>query len=269
MSERCLKLICNGEFEIVKITEDLYDAAVEDFVILFFVSLVFFFFFPLTFLFKLFQNYFSKNENLGIALNLIGCQDTRASQEKFLRLLLKDNISFAARHIPSQQLAALCVNKIEVNKIENSSHTTEAEPNVGIPKMEKIGEIIHHMTTSFDVYKEWQGNCIIELTFLSTRTEFCRRGLALHLTDFILDYGRKLKEQDSKEALDLPAHVKGQRSEALTSVFTSRFSQRIGEKLGFVTLFREEYTKFSFEGETLAEKIDPQHKYIIFVAKRL
>ncbi|KAI9579676.1 uncharacterized protein LOC119639240 [Glossina fuscipes] len=241
MSERCLKLICNGEFEIVKITEDLYDAAVE-----------------------LFQNYFSQNENLGIALNLTGCQDTRALQENFVRLLLKDNISFAARHIPSQQLAAMCV-----NKIENSSHTTETEPNSGIPKMEKIGEIIHHMTTSYDVYKEWQVNCIIELIFLSTRTEFSRRGLALHLTEFILDYGRKLKAEDSKEALELPAHVKGQRPEVITSVFTSRFSQRIGEKLGFVTLFREEYTKFSFEGETLAKKIDPQHKYIIFVAKRL
>uniref|UniRef100_A0A1A9WRU5 N-acetyltransferase domain-containing protein n=1 Tax=Glossina brevipalpis TaxID=37001 RepID=A0A1A9WRU5_9MUSC len=239
MSEQCLKLICNDEFEIVKITENLYDEAIE-----------------------LFQTEFAKYENLNIAFNLIDCKDPR--DDKFIRLLLKDNISFAARHIRTQQLVAICINRIATPCL-----TKETGGEVPNPKLQKIGEIIHHMTTSRDVYKEWQVKCTIELTFLSTRNEFTRRGLALNLVEYTLDYARKLKEENSKEALELPTHLKDQRPEAVTAVFTSRFSQRIGEKLGFVTLFREEYTKFSFEGKTLAEKIDPEHMYIIFVAKRL
>uniref|UniRef100_A0A1A9WRU4 N-acetyltransferase domain-containing protein n=1 Tax=Glossina brevipalpis TaxID=37001 RepID=A0A1A9WRU4_9MUSC len=244
MSAKCLKLICNGEFEIVKITEDLYDEAVE-----------------------LFKNYFVKYENLSIACNLRDTDKTRNEMEKFIRHLLKDNISFAARHIPTQQLAAMCINKITNPAADiKTDHIFEI---LESPNMDKIGEIMHHLETSFDIYKEWQVKCIIELTFLSTRTEFTRRGLALMLAEFTLNYGHKLKEEDSKETLELPAHLKGQRPEAITSVFTSRFSQRVGEKLGFVTLSCEEYAKFSFEGKSFAEKIDPQHKYIIFAAKRL
>ncbi|KAL9891298.1 arylalkylamine N-acetyltransferase 1-like [Glossina fuscipes fuscipes] len=244
MSAQCLKLICDGEFEIVKITEELYDEAVE-----------------------LFKNYFVKYENLSIACNLRDTEETRSEMEKFIRLLLRDNISFAARHIPSQQMAAMCINKM-TNPSANikPDHIFEI---LESPNMEKIGEILHHLETSYDIYKEWQVKCIIELTFLSTRTEFSRRGLALILAEFTVDYGRKLKEEGSKESLELPAYLKGQQPEAITSVFTSHFSQRVGEKLGFVTLFREEYSKFSFEGKTFAEKIDPQHKYIIFAAKHL
>lgn len=65
---------------------------------------------------QLFKNYFVKYENLSIACNLRDTEETRSEMEKFIRLLLRDNISFAARHIPSQQLAAMCINKMTVGE---------------------------------------------------------------------------------------------------------------------------------------------------------
>lgn len=137
------------------------------------------------------------------------------------------------------------------------------------PNLKTVGEYLHTIEYTNNIFKAWQIDCVIELTFLSTRTDYGRRGIALSLANFLLDFAGKLKEGDAPECLQLPAHLKGQKPQAVISVFTSRYSQNVGEKLGFETLFKQENSKFVFNGKTFAEKIDPQHQYSIFAAKRL
>lgn len=137
------------------------------------------------------------------------------------------------------------------------------------PNMQTVGEYLHIMECTFDIFKEWQIDCVIELTFLSTRNDYGRRGIALALANYLLEYAEKLKNGSETECNELPIHLKGLKPEAITSVFTSRYSQIVGEKLGFKTLFQIENSKFSFEGKTFAEKIDPIHKYSIYAAKKL
>lgn len=135
--------------------------------------------------------------------------------------------------------------------------------------MRTVGEYLHAMECTYDIFKEWQIDCVIELTFLSTRSDYGRRGIAVALANYLLEYAGKLKDGTTKECDELPHHLRGLKPKAIISVFTSRYSQIVGEKLGFETLLQVENSKFSFEGRTFAEKIDPIHKYSIFAAKRL
>lgn len=135
--------------------------------------------------------------------------------------------------------------------------------------MKIVGDYLHTIEYTYDIFKEWQIDCVIELTFLSTRTDYGRRGIAQSLAKYLIEYATQLKQGNCKDLEQLPEHLREQRPQAIISVFTSRFSQIVGEKLGFETLFKEENTKFSFEGKTFAEKIDPIHKYSTFAALRL
>ena len=137
------------------------------------------------------------------------------------------------------------------------------------PNMRTVHEYLHTMEYTYDIFKEWQIDCIIELSFLSTRSDYGRRGIALALTNYLMEYAGKLKDGAAKECDELPQHLRGSKPKAIIAVFTSRYSQIVGEKLGFETLFQVENSKFTFEGKTFAEKIDPIHKYSIFAAKRL
>ncbi|XP_037823221.1 uncharacterized protein LOC119611645 [Lucilia sericata] len=244
MPSQSLQLICDGEVEIIKITEDLYEEAIE-----------------------LFRNYFMKYENVSIACNLSEKPETIAEMRVLLKAILKDSISFAARDVKTQELVALCINKF----VNPSAQITldEIFASFSTPNMQTVGEYLRILEGTYDIFKEWQIDCVIELSFLSTRTDYAKRGIAVSLAKYLLQYAAKLKENDCEEAQHLPPHLRGQKPKAIISVFTSRYSQAVGEKLGFETLFKEENAKFTFEGKTFAEKIDPIHKYSTFAAKRL
>ncbi|XP_065354212.1 uncharacterized protein LOC135948727 [Calliphora vicina] len=244
MHSQCLQLICDGQVEIVKITEDLYDAAIE-----------------------LFRNYFMKYENVSIACNLADSPETNSEMMLLIKSILKDNISFAARDVKTQELVAICINKL----LNPSAQITldEVFASFQTPNMQTVGKYLHTIEYTYDIFQEWQIDCVIELSFLSTRTDYGRRGIALSLAKYLLEYAAKLKEGNGEESQQLPEHLRGQKPKAIISALTSRYSQIVGEKLGFETLFKEENANFSFEGKTFAEKIDAIHKYSIFAAKRL
>ncbi|XP_073836000.1 uncharacterized protein [Musca autumnalis] len=243
-SPECLKLICDGDIEIVRITEDLYDATIE-----------------------LYQNYFMKYENVSIACELLESPQTINEMEQLIRAILKDQISFAARDVRTKQLVAMCINKI-VNPSANIT-LDEVFDSFQTENMKTVGDYLHYVEYTYDIAKEWQIECWIELTFLSTRSDYGRRGIALALAEYLLEYAKKLKDNDEEEIQKLPLAIKNQRPQAITSAFTSKFSQKIGEKLNFETLFDVENSHFEFRGKTFAEKIDPIHKYSRFAAKRL
>ncbi|XP_065354951.1 uncharacterized protein LOC135949350 [Calliphora vicina] len=244
MHSECLQLICDGQVEIVKITEDLHDAALE-----------------------LFRNYFMKYENVCNACNLLDTPEASNEMMLLMKATLKDNISFAARDVKTKELVGMCINQL----MNPSAQITldELFASFKTPNMQTVVEYLDTVECTYDIFKEWQIDCVIELLFLSTRIDYGRRGIALSLAKYLLEYAAKLKEGEGEESQQLPKHLRGQKPKAIISALTSRYSQIVGEKLGFETLFKEENTMFSFEGKTFAEKIDAIHKYSIFAAKRL
>ncbi|XP_075166436.1 uncharacterized protein LOC142238629 [Haematobia irritans] len=244
-SAECLKLICDGDIEIIRIKEDLYDDAVD-----------------------IFMNCFLKHENVSKACDLCESPETLSEMEHLIREILKDNISLGARDVKTNELAAICVNKI----INPSANITldELFDSFQTENLKTVGNYLNTVEYTYDICKEWRIDCMIELNFLSTRPEYGRRGIALALTEYLIEYGRKLKDGCEKEIEELPEHLHDQRPKAIISTFTSRFSQKIGEKLAFETLYKVENSQFTFRGKTFAEKIDnPIHKYSTFAALAL
>lgn len=57
-------------------------------------------------------------ENVSIACDLAKSPETISEMMQMIRAILKDNISFAARDIKTQELVAICVNKFLVSKVQ-------------------------------------------------------------------------------------------------------------------------------------------------------
>lgn len=133
-----------------------------------------------------------------------------------------------------------------------------------------IGEFLDYVEKTCNIYSLWNVKCILHIHFLATDIQYTRQGLALALTEFALDYGRRLMITDSMEHNELPKHLQHFKPEVAVASFTTTFTQKIGQKLGFTEIFIGEYDKFHYGEVTFAQNIDnPEQKCSIFSAKRL
>ncbi|XP_037954621.1 uncharacterized protein LOC119684615 [Teleopsis dalmanni] len=237
-------IICDGELEIVRITEDLYDKTLN-----------------------LFQNSFMKYENVSIATNLCGSQQTMDEMEILLKSILKDGVSFCAIHRETKEVVAMAANKficpsanIGLDDVLESFKSKE---------MRWVSNYLCTMETTFDLFKEWNVDCVVEIVFLSTHINFGKRGLAATISKYSIDFFKQLGNCTLTDVNSLPAHVRSLKPEAISSTFTSKFSQKVGEKLGFTTVYKVANKDFVYEGKTYAELIDPIHEFSTFAAIRL
>lgn len=96
---------------------------------------------------------------------------------------------------------------------------------------------------------------IVELVFLGVHPEYRRRGIGRGLTKATLRVMAKLaKEKNGPKAV--------------ASVFTSNYSQRIGESLGFELLATVSFHNFYFNGVKFSEKIGNEHKTMKVYGKK-
>ncbi|XP_036233672.2 uncharacterized protein [Bactrocera oleae] len=245
MSEKLSHIISNGELEIVKITEELYDDAVQ-----------------------LFTDNFIPQENASIATKTPSSPQAIEELQCLCRKLLTENTSFAVRNIANGELAAIAVNHLMSSKPENCT-LFDSVNKVRSPAIKCIKKFLERIDTSADIYKTLQVDCVLEIVFLSTNSKYVKRGLASSLAEYTIEYARRLQKGPLSPE-DLPAvEVRALKPSAVCSVFTSIYTQRIGRKFNFEILNQIPYTEFTFEGKTFAERIDPKHTFSTFEALRL
>jgi len=134
--------------------------------------------------------------------------------------------------------------------------------------MSAVCSYLDKMESSVDLFNKWNIDCVFEIVFLSTRTDYGGKGIATKVAQHSINYAKYLNEKPSADD-DLPTQIKSLRPKAVTAVFTGHFSQRVGEKLNFETIFKLPNTEFIYEGKTFAEKIEPIHTHSVYAALRL
>lgn len=82
-----------------------------------------------------------------------------------------------------------------------------------------------------------------------------------------MELAKELGEGRSLELL--PTNLRNYRPGAITAVFSSNYSIKIGHNLGFETLHEAFYTDFSYKGKSLAERITGGHLGLVVAGKKL
>lgn len=131
----------------------------------------------------------------------------------------------------------------------------------------------------YDIFKTYDTNCYFEIMFLSVKSTAKGRGIgtALVTTSAKLAQDLKTKNENKNSPIDVKTDAKEfKNSEALnlvpkvvSAIFTSRFSQKCGQRSGFTEVLKNSYTEFSHNGKTYAEIIGPDHPYSALCVKKL
>lgn len=110
-----------------------------------------------------------------------------------------------------------------------------------------------------DLFAYSNAECILELMFLATMKEHRGKGIGRKLCEVsmkvgkILLSGKNIKQSLTGEQLPLDPRPK-----AVSALFTSSTSQKIGKSLGLVRAIEIDYNRWRFNGKTFAERIGPE-----------
>lgn len=121
-----------------------------------------------------------------------------------------------------------------------------------------------------DLFTSANTNCILELMFLAVLTDHRKKGIGKYLTEAsiklgkILLSGKNIKESITGEPIPLDP-----KPTAISALFTSFISQKIGSILGFVRAKEIDFNTWSFDGKTYAERIGPLTPYVTVEYKNL
>jgi hypothetical protein len=121
--------------------------------------------------------------------------------------------------------------------------------------------------SNVDMFAMHNIDCLLEVMFLAVLPEFGRQGLGLKLVNNSIRLTECMHRGETFE--ELSAAFKNARPQAVSAIFTSNFSQKVGHAAGFTTLYEISYTDITFQGKTFAERIGGEHKSSILVIKPL
>lgn len=112
----------------------------------------------------------------------------------------------------------------------------------------------------FNIIAHNKSDCYIETTFLGTHHEYGKKGIGEALMSHTIELAQLIKDGQYLDLLPEELRSSGKRMGFLLALFSSIYSQKIGEKLGYVTHYRAPYTEYEYKGKSLAELIQsPLH----------
>lgn len=131
-------------------------------------------------------------------------------------------------------------------------------------------DFIECFETNFDVFAHFNVDCIFELAYLSVHFNHRLLGIGSALIEYSIQLAKEIRHGQCQGLLSEALLNTGLRPMVVNSIFTSYYSQRIGESFGMRTLYEIPYSTYSFMGRTLADCIGkPEHYSAKLEAMRL
>lgn len=230
--------LCDGEIEISSITIQDLDEALDV------------------------LNYsFLVNESVckGTEINLPENVQARLDLRELCKIVAKDGVSLKAKHVPSNKIVAVTFNKVQLNddSTEDCFFVEFKNKYCKSPNSKALMSYMITMDEQIDIFKLYSIDCLIEIMFLATLPEFEQKKIGRTLCKYSIDLAKDLSNGIDLDRID--PKLRDKRPKAVSSLFTSSYSQKMGEALNFTILNRVPFSKFSFDGKAFSERIGPLH----------
>ncbi|XP_037025377.1 uncharacterized protein LOC119066825 [Bradysia coprophila] len=195
----------------------------------------------------------------------------RGELTSLCKVMAKDGVSIVARDVQLDKIIGVAFNKIQIkgNPDEPSEYFMFRKQNTNSDHGKMLLKIMMEIDQSIDCYEYFETDCIFDLSFLCTIPGYARKSVGKMLTFYSVELARELKNGKSLNLL--PEHLRSSNPVpgAITAVFSSNYSQKIGFDLGFETLSKWSFADFEFKGKQLSERITGGHETMILVGLRL
>ncbi|KAH8369185.1 hypothetical protein KR009_003626 [Drosophila setifemur] len=206
---------------------------------------------------------FFLNESVCQACEINLPESVQARQElrELCKITASDGVSLLVKEVESGRVVAVSFNKIQFSPPPGEEHFFLKFRNEKAKSLEarRLMDFMIEVDGRIDVCSMYNMDCFCELMFLGTLPSHERLGLGRSLSQLTIQLTQELAEGKGLE--DIDENLRSKRPSAVTALWTSSFSQKIGKATNFKVLNTVGYSEFEFNGKRFNERINPLHKF--------
>ncbi|XP_037729109.1 uncharacterized protein LOC119559951 [Drosophila subpulchrella] len=229
----------DGKFEVRSVTQSDLDEALDVLDLSFFV-----------------------NESVCVAceINLPENQQARQELRELCRITALDGVSLLVKEVETNRVVSVSFNKIQFTPPPGEEHFFLKFRNEAVksPQARCLMDFMIEVDGRIDVCAMYNMDCFCELMFLATLPSHERLGLGRSLAQFTIELTKELAEG---KGLDIDEKLRSKRPAAVTALWSSSFSQKVGKATNFKVLDAVSYSEFTYNGKRFDERISPLHKF--------
>lgn len=199
------------------------------------------------------------------------CDQAKEDLKLLCKEAAKDGVSLLARNKNNGAIVGVCFNKIQFASHEDPNAPSYFESfrdnNCKSPSSKSLMSYMIEMDSRVDLFEYFKIDCLLEIMFLGVIPEYEKKGIGAKLCEVSIDIAKGIKNETNLELLK--PHVKDKRPKLVSALFTSNYSQKVGQKLQFKTIYEESYENFVFNDQKFSSRIGLLHPTSTLVAKEI
>uniref|UniRef100_A0A182M3V3 N-acetyltransferase domain-containing protein n=1 Tax=Anopheles culicifacies TaxID=139723 RepID=A0A182M3V3_9DIPT len=212
---------------------------------------------------------FFQNEMVCIGAEVNLTPQAQKDLEQLCLDVANGGVSLIARHKPTDTIVGVSFNVLQTPSGPEDANYFEQFRDTKC-KTDSSRALMQYMITmdaKVNLFERFNVKCLLEIMFLATLPNYEGQGAGTLLVAESVRLAEKLKSgqavptSSSSEAFDKPQLV--------SALFTSRKSQRVGEKVGFTVINQVPHSEFVYKGKTFTDRIGPEHPFSTLVVKHI
>ncbi|KAH8406934.1 hypothetical protein KR222_000363, partial [Zaprionus bogoriensis] len=198
----------------------------------------------------------------GCEINLPEGKQARQELRELSRITAQDGVSLIMRHVESGRIVGVAFNKLQFAPPAGEAPFFHkfCQEETHSPQGKCLMNFMITVDEMVDVCAVYDFDCVLELMFLATLPSYGRLGLGRALVESTIQLTRELGQGQNLE--DVAENLRDKRPKAVTALWTSRFTQKIGKDVGFTVVNTTPFSQFEYNGKRFDERIDPIHKFV-------
>ncbi|XP_053667314.1 uncharacterized protein LOC128716431 [Anopheles marshallii] len=180
--------------------------------------------------------------------------NTTPQAQRDLELLCAEvayrGVTMIARHTPTDTILGVAFNVLQTkNQREDIGYFEQfRDSKCTTDSSRSVLNYMIAMDAKVNLFEMYNVNCVLDIMYLSTLPNYAGYGIATRLV-----------EESIQLAKDLKTGKTVPKPELVSALFSSRISQRVGEKIGFQFIKEVPHSEFIFRGKTFADRVGSEH----------
>ncbi|XP_052902169.1 uncharacterized protein LOC128309745 [Anopheles moucheti] len=185
--------------------------------------------------------------------------NTTPQAQRDLELLCTEvanrGVTMIARHTPTDTILGVAFNVLQTKnqreyigyfeRFRDSKCTTDSS--------RSVLDYMIAMDAKVNLFEMYNVNCVLDIMYLATLPNYAGHGIATRLVEESIQLAKDLKTGKIVLNSNIP------NPQLVSALFSSRISQRVGEKIGFQFIKEVPHSEFIFRGKTFADRVGPLH----------
>ncbi|XP_053681296.1 uncharacterized protein LOC128732149 [Anopheles nili] len=198
---------------------------------------------------------------------------TPQAQEDLEQLCLEvaeGGVSVIAKHVPTGTIVGVSFNVLQTPSGPDDNNYFEQfrDTKCTTDSSRALMQYMITMDAKVNLFDQFNVPCLLEIMFLATLPDYEGQGIGTRLVERSVRLAEELKNGTATPTSNGAAGAFS-RPQLVSALFTSRISQRVGQKMGFKVINQVPHSEFVYKDKTFSDRIGPEHPFSTLVVKQI